>query len=93
MTRKIFICMSIVFLLFVGTFTPANAQVAVSEPVGDGEPVSVDPEPVEPVPTSCTVMSYCYNWLGQIVGSVSCTGRVCSRGSEWVKCDGVKTEC
>jgi len=43
---------------------------------------------------SCTVTSNCFNWGGQIVGSVSCTGtESCSRGYEWVKCDGIKTEC
>lgn len=43
---------------------------------------------------SCSASSDCYNWGGQKVGSVSCTGTSsCSRGSGWVKCDGKKTEC
>jgi hypothetical protein len=42
---------------------------------------------------SCTATSTCFNVFGT-EGSVSCTGTSsCSRGSEWVKCDGKKTEC
>lgn len=43
---------------------------------------------------SCTVSSNCYNFWGNLVdGSVSCTGKKCERGYEWVKCDDKKTEC
>ncbi len=42
---------------------------------------------------SCTVSSTCFMGLGTVSGSVSCSGSNCSRGTEWVKCDGKKTEC
>ncbi|QTD38777.1 hypothetical protein JL193_05790 [Polaribacter batillariae] len=42
---------------------------------------------------SCTVTSTCFMGFGTVSGSVSCSGSTCSRGSEWVKCDGKKTEC
>ncbi len=40
---------------------------------------------------SCTVTSNC--GTGPNGGSVSCTGQTCSRGWQWVKCDGKKTTC
>ncbi|MDC2382185.1 hypothetical protein PO144_09165, partial [Bacteroides ovatus] len=47
---------------------------------------------------SCTASTDCYNMIGQKDGSVSCSGNVCSRGSDWsgkrwVECDGNKTYC
>jgi len=43
---------------------------------------------------SCTASSNCFNIMGTVTGSVSCTGtQSCSRGTGWVKCDGHKTEC
>lgn len=30
---------------------------------------------------------------GTEMGSVSCTGKNCSRGTGWVECDGIKTRC
>lgn len=46
----------------------------------------------------CTATTNCYNAIGQVDGSVSCEGDVCSRGSDWwgnrwVECDGHKTSC
>lgn len=43
--------------------------------------------------TSCTATSKCFNFWGAEEGSVSCTGTSCSRGHEWVECDGVTTKC
>ncbi len=45
--------------------------------------------------TSCTVTSNCYDQLHSlhVSGSVSCTGTICSRGHQWVECDGIRTEC
>ncbi len=43
---------------------------------------------------SCTVTSNCFDgWGSTVTGSVSCSGTNCERDYEWVKCDGVKTEC
>ncbi len=42
--------------------------------------------------TTCTVKSFCFA-SGQIVGEVSCTGKICSRGLGWVKCDHMQTNC
>ena len=42
--------------------------------------------------SSCTATSKCYSG-GMEVGSVSCTGKTCSRGTGWVKCDGNTTYC
>lgn len=49
-------------------------------------------------PYSCTASTTCYNIIGQEDGSVSCSGNVCSRGSDWsgnrwVECDGHRTSC
>lgn len=42
----------------------------------------------------CSASSDCFNWGGQKDGSISCKGVTeCKRGTEWVKCDGKKTEC
>lgn len=42
---------------------------------------------------SCTVTTDC-NGTGNGSGSVSCTGtQSCSRGFDWVKCDGKQTNC
>jgi hypothetical protein len=42
--------------------------------------------------TTCTVTSKCFAG-GIETGSVSCSGRTCSRGTGWVKCDGNTTYC
>lgn len=47
---------------------------------------------------TCTATTKCYNMIGQEDGSVSCSGDVCSRGSDWsgnrwVECDGRRTSC
>lgn len=53
--------------------------------------------------TSCTATSNCFDLSGKLVGSVSCTGKVCTRGVEkgglfgrdvpYVECDGQRTRC
>ena len=42
---------------------------------------------------SCTATTKCFNWAGVEVGSVSCSGNRCSRGTSSVTCDGVTTDC
>lgn len=42
---------------------------------------------------SCTATTTCYNILGSVTGSVSCTGAKCSRTVTSVTCDGKKTNC
>lgn len=47
---------------------------------------------------ACTVTTNCYNLIGQVDGSVSCTGTKCDRGAgwsgeRWVECDGHRTAC
>ena len=52
---------------------------------------------------SCTVTSNCISLSGVVTGSVSCTGKECSRGVEsgglfgidvpYVECDGKRTRC
>ncbi len=43
---------------------------------------------------SCSVTSNCFSILsGQVLGSVSCSGKNCERGTGYVKCDGKRTEC
>jgi len=48
---------------------------------------------------SCSASTNCYNWAGDVTGSVSCTGVIkCGRGTSlfgtpYVKCDGLETSC
>lgn len=43
--------------------------------------------------TTCTATSKCFSLGGVEMGSVSCSGKSCTRGAGWVECDGVKTKC
>ena len=66
-------------LLVVGFALNTQNAEAKKDAIGDGN-------------GSCTVSSNCFS-MGTVMGSVSCTGTTCSRGFEYVKCDGKRTDC
>lgn len=80
MKRKWFIPLALVAMISVGAYAQQTDDQEDPEGNGGGG-------------TSCTVTSKCFGIFGGEEGSVSCTGKVCERGSGYVICDGQKTKC
>ena len=99
-------------IAILGTIISTNAYILSLDqrPIGDVtladiETLAQNESGSESGGYSCTVSTNCYNYsMTHILGTISCSGQKCSRGTEttgtfivheipYVECDGHRTKC